>query len=65
KEGPKDSRIASSELRSYQLAFGMYVAFCFPEMTRPQRNAYIKHNIPKRENQGFREARESRDCFRA
>ena len=46
KESPKDSRVAASELKKYQSEFGKYVAFCFPEMTRPQRNAYIKHNIP-------------------
>jgi len=46
KERPKDSRIASLELKKYQSAFGKYVAFCFPEMTRAQRNAYIRHNIP-------------------
>lgn len=45
-EGPKDSRIAASELSKYQNAFNSYVAFSFPVMTRTQRNAYVRHSIP-------------------
>lgn len=45
-EGPKDSRVAASELGKYQTAFDTYAAFSFSTMSRTQRNAYVRHGIP-------------------
>ena len=41
-----DSRVLSQELISYEEMFTAPIAFWFDELTKNNRNAYIKHHIP-------------------
>ncbi len=44
--GATDSRVLYKEMMLYQEKFNAPVAFWFEELTKNNRNAYVKHHIP-------------------